>query len=643
MKPGFRASLSIAAGVLALTSAIAASSALADVQAAVPAVQMRAVDARNGQLIVDYATDGADGSAVKVLVDGQQVAGTVTPLRDAGVESSAMVVVDTSAAATNASAQLALEDLTDLEVGKGSLKHLGVVSTADSSGNAARLRASLSDSSEALKGPLSSISTGGKSYVWDAVAIAAKELSAKNLDQPNIVIVTSAADAGSKTSFSSAERLVLDIHATVHVIAFGPSAAASPELRQLVADAGGSIQTGSDREFKQMFAAARTVTDHQYRFKVDSFDSGKATFRSIEVQVGSAATTGSFRPNGLSAGAQSLTYVAPREEAGGLFAESWVKFAIAGLAALAITGVVVGGVNLMMKRRDSLDYALRHYDDSHTDDTQADSGALASAAIVQRGVAATQELAQRHGLLSSVESMLERADLPLRAAEALFFYTIIVVLSIILAFFLTGSIVIAAIVAVMAGVFPRMAVAILVKRRFSKFQAQLPEMLHLMAGTLRAGYSIAQGFEAISSEIDDPMGKELRKALSETSLGRPLDEALEAMGKRVGSEDFEWTVMAIRIQREVGGNLAELLMTVADTMIQRERLRRDVKTLTAEGRMSAIILGGLPPALGLVMYVLNGEYMSKLFSGFGLWILGAAAVCMLLGFYFMKKCIEIEI
>jgi tight adherence protein B len=103
-------------------------------------------------------------------------------------------------------------------------------------------------------------------------------------------------------------------------------------------------------------------------------------------------------------------------------------------------------------------------------------------------------------------------------------------------------------------------------------------------------------------------------------------------------------VMAIRIQREVGGNLSELLMTVSETMVARERLRRDVRTLTAEGRLSAIVLGGLPPGLGLVMWVLNPSYMESLLSEtLGHILLILAAISMGIGFYWMKRIISIEI
>jgi tight adherence protein B len=169
-------------------------------------------------------------------------------------------------------------------------------------------------------------------------------------------------------------------------------------------------------------------------------------------------------------------------------------------------------------------------------------------------------------------------------------------------------------------------------------------MLQLMSGTLRAGYSMMQGVEAVSQEVAEPMARELKRVVTEARLGRPLEEALDSVAERMNSRDFAWATMAIRIQREVGGNLAELLMTVAETMVQRERLRRDVNTLTAEGRVSAYVLGILPIGLGLVMWTLNPDYMSKLTdSGLGWGLLIAAAVSMVAGFAWMNKIIKIDI
>ena len=278
---------------------------------------------------------------------------------------------------------------------------------------------------------------------------------------------------------------------------------------------------------------------------------------------------------------------------------------------------------LVTRQKDGLDFALRHYENYVEEDPAGfiDDGfaPISKNEIIKRAVAVTGDLAQRQGALTKVEDLLERADIPLRPAEALFFYLAAVVISAILSLLYFGSLLDVAIVVLLALVLPNFIVSFRAKRRSKKFVRQLPDMLVLLAGTLRAGYSIAQGLEAVAGEIHDPMGKELGRAMAEARLGRPL-------------------------QREVGGNLAELLMTVAETMTQRERLRRDVAALTAEGRISAIILGCLPPGLGLVMYVMNPLYIGRLLTDpTGNIMLAVATVAMLAGFAWMKKLIEIEI
>ena len=124
---------------------------------------------------------------------------------------------------------------------------------------------------------------------------------------------------------------------------------------------------------------------------------------------------------------------------------------------------------------------------------------------------------------------------------------------------------------------------------------------------------------------------------------RELEDALGSVAERLDSEDFGWAVMAIGIQREVGGNLNELLMTVAETMVQRDRLKREVAALTAEGRVSAMILSLMPPGLGLVLYVMNTDYVTTLFTRtIGLVLLGLATLSALIGLLWMKKVITID-
>jgi len=318
---------------------------------------------------------------------------------------------------------------------------------------------------------------------------------------------------------------------------------------------------------------------------------------------------------------------------------------------LIAAGLLVYGIILIaVRERSTLESALQPYtddeegDESYAYETEAHTTTFADSALMQRAVDLTARIAEERGVLARVESMMEQAALPLRAAEALFFYVAGVVVLTLLTAVVTRSVFATIAGLVLLAVTPPATLNFLAGQRKRKFHSQLPDMLQLMAGSLRAGYSLLQGVEAVAQEVDEPMGGELRRVLAEARLGRPLEDSLDEMAERLESRDFAWAVMAVRIQREVGGNLAELLSTVAETMIARERLRREVKALTAEGRISAIILGLLPIGLGVVMYGMNRDYINVLLhDSFGQVLLIGALLLAGVGFYWMKKTIEIDI
>ncbi len=182
------------------------------------------------------------------------------------------------------------------------------------------------------------------------------------------------------------------------------------------------------------------------------------------------------------------------------------------------------------------------------------------------------------------------------------------------------------------------------KRRLDAFQSGLAETLQLIAGSLSAGMSLAQSIDAVVAEGSEPIAGEFRQVLVEARLGVPLEDALDQVAERCQSKDFAWVVMAIRIQRQVGGNLAELLTTVAATLREREYLRRQVKTLSAEGRLSGWILGLLPIGMFLYMLLLRREYIRPLYTEFlGIVMLGAAGVFLALGVFLMSRIVKVEV
>jgi tight adherence protein B len=167
--------------------------------------------------------------------------------------------------------------------------------------------------------------------------------------------------------------------------------------------------------------------------------------------------------------------------------------------------------------------------------------------------------------------------------------------------------------------------------------------MRLLAGTLRAGFPLSQAVASASAELDGPMGEEMRRVARESSLGRPLPDALVSLGDRMGSEDIAWVGMAIEIQQQSGGNLADVLDQVARSVTDRQRLDREVRALTAEGRLSAIVLGILPPALAVVIAVVNPAYVSVLFTTpNGRAMSVAAVVGMVAGFVWMSRIVQVD-
>ena len=327
----------------------------------------------------------------------------------------------------------------------------------------------------------------------------------------------------------------------------------------------------------------------------------------------------------------------PLQGDAGLLVAVVAGFVAVSLAAWAIISSVVA-------EESTLSRAMRPYEPAVATSTGPAKQELAQTPLVKRAVAYTEGFARRHGILPVAEAALEKADLPIRAADALFFYVAGVVVLGVLGFLLTGALLAAFLILLVLVLAPRAVVTFLGGKRQRDFISQLPDTLQLLAGSLRAGYSLIQGIEAVSKEVQEPMGKELRRVLVEARLGRTVEDSLDDTAERVQSLDFTWVVTAIRIHREVGGNLSELLVTVADTMTERERLRRDIRSLTAEGRISAIVLAILPIGIGAAVYLLNREYMNVLLEDpIGQVMLASSVVLALLGFVWLKRTIEIDV
>lgn len=183
-----------------------------------------------------------------------------------------------------------------------------------------------------------------------------------------------------------------------------------------------------------------------------------------------------------------------------------------------------------------------------------------------------------------------------------------------------------------------------IRRRRKKFTNQLGDMLTMVANALRAGFSFMQAFELIAREMDAPMGREVQLVVNEVNLGNTLESALDNMQRRVASPDFELVVTAVLIQRQVGGDLASILDTISETIAERVRMRREVMTLTAQGRMSGWVLAAVPFALSIVIYVVNPGYLKPLLeSDIGHMFIIGAIILEVIGFIIIQRIVDIKV
>jgi tight adherence protein B len=243
----------------------------------------------------------------------------------------------------------------------------------------------------------------------------------------------------------------------------------------------------------------------------------------------------------------------------------------------------------------------------------------------------------------SLELLLERADLPLRTVE--FAWLLIgssFVLGVLAALVGGGAIAILACF-VVGGLVPYVVVWTKARRRMRAFEDQLPDLLITMAASLKAGHSFKQGIQSVVDEGQDPAAKELRRVLTDTQLGRPMEAALHETTERIGSKNFSFVITAVNIQRQVGGSLAGLFDMVADTVRDRQQFARKIRSLTAMGRAAAYVLVGLPFFIALALTAMNPTYMDPLFhshTGHMLMLLGLTM--MAFGSLILKKIVSFK-
>jgi len=574
-----------------------------------------------------------DGGRVVPDVSVLPIAETPTPI---GV----VLVVDTSGSMRTAgrldAAKVAVRQFVD---GRGPGERIAVVAFSD----LPRVAHGFSTDAAAADA-VAGLRPSGETALWDAVRLGIGMFADQPGVQPNVVVLSDGVDSASTSNASDAKAAAVAAHTAVSTIGLTGEGFDGSVLSSLASATGGRFLTTADpAKLGSLFGQIRQDLDQQFELRWRSKSTG-----AVEVQISAAGAvaTALASEGAVSRGSQTRPEIITQSKGIGVL-NGPVGLLLSVLLFLLAAGLLALGLaTLAGPGRGRLADRLSAYGkDASTQASGPDNGEkrLASSSMTKRAVDFTEAAAEGHGLFEWVESRLEAARLPLRAAEACFFSVAFAAVGTVIALLLGGP-VLGIVFLVLGLALPPAALSFMAARSRKKFVGQLPTMLQLLASSLRAGYSLLQGCEAVSHEIGGPMGAELKRVLSEARLGRPIEEALEEAARRMGSADFDWVVMAIKIQREVGGNLAELLDTVSDTMRARSRLRGEVKSLTAEGRISAIILGIMPPGLGVAMMVLSPGYLNPLFQmRTGQIMLGASILAIFAGFAWMQKIIKVDL
>ncbi len=470
--------------------------------------------------------------------------------------------------------------------------------------------------------------------LYDAVALAASSLQYR-AGAHVILVLTDGKDVSSLESLDGAIAAAHRARATVYTVGIESAQFTPDALQTISAETGGTYRGGSSRELVNLYrqlAAELSRTWHVSYLTAqrpgDSFDLSAAL-------PGQGAATHVTKLEGASPVSVTSKPALPSS-----------AFTTTGtlVLALGVGLLVMVAIRLVFRKSRAEEMTRRILPHLGQDAKRRQTKEKKGRSSVFRGLFnATEHVLGRTKQWAALGRLLERGDVPLKTVE--FVYVIFGSgLALGFLFSLVGlhGIVLVLVFAV-GGLIPVGYVWRRARQRLVAFDEQLPDLLMSVAASLKAGHSFKQGIQTIVEEAKDPARKEFQRVLAETSLGRPIDDALADMAHRLGSSNFSFIVTAVTIQNQVGGSLAGLFDMVADTVRQRQSFARKIKALTAMGRASAYVLIALPIFLALLLTMINHKYMAPLFttsSGQKLCALGL--VMMGIGSTILRKIVNFK-
>jgi tight adherence protein B len=590
-------------------------------------------------------------ASLTASVDGDKL--PISIEQAAKVERRAMLVIDTSGS-------MGLQGMATVRAATASYLSavpsdvlVGVVSFANTAG----VDLAPTTDRAAVQEVANGLVARGNTSLYAGMRSATKVLGAKG--DRSIVLLSDGADtvaANQTTARREATQALKDAGIRVDVVRFkSDDPDAAPALQGFASANGGSVVSADNTAaVVAAFRASAKALETQVPFEIAG---GRALTGSHTIELKGVAGGTSFRVSRVVdfTASAAPAPAAPKPAGGAAVAlpdvpkaasQSWFPAVAAILIALGLFGLAGASLtpSLRTHREERVGSIEKYVVGPKL--TSRSEGKEQATPLSEQLTAFGEKAMQGRKASSWILANVERADLPFRAGDWFLVSVASAVIGSALGFlFVRGVPLLGMFVGAVLGlVLPQLVLRFLANRRAKNFEAVLPDVMMLVATSLRSGFGLPQALDAVARDAAEPAAKEFSRALAETRIGTDVSDALEHAATRMGSKALDWTVMAIRIQRDVGGNLSETLMTTAATLRERESLFRQVRALSAEGRISAYILIALPIGMFFYMMFTNYAYISLLWTNpMGLAMVGVSIVMLIVGVFWMRKTVKIEV
>jgi tight adherence protein B len=576
---------------------------------------------------------------VKVTEDGKSVSPlTIKPLEKAGTSVDVVLALDVSGSMKGgplgSAIAAALKFVTKLPANR---TRVGIVTFSDHPRVVQPLTA---DRSRVLQS-LGSLQARGETALYDAVATATRMFTGST--QRNLIVLSDGKDTASKAKLKTAVVASRSRHVAVFSVGLQSSETDIGALKKLADRTDGSYSPAKTADLSSVYSGLATQLSHQFvvTYKSKSTSGGQATI-AVTAPGGTDNALALF-PKVAPPPPPPAPPEAPSKPLLGGTVGLLVVLVFSFVALFLLLTMALGARSRARQDRELIQ-RMAASPEPLPEESDGGEGRGIVGLLPQAFVRAGEKMASAGGFTERVELALERAGLPLRAGEYVSAVGLAGLAGAIAALILLRNPIFVVLIAGATTAIPIVWLKMKIKRRSNKLHGQLADILMILASSLRAGHGFFQSVDLVAKEIGEPGSQEFGRVVAEVRLGRNVDEALNAMAERVGSDDFKWAVLGVNVQREVGGNLAEVLDTVADTVRERDAVRRQIRVLSAEGRLSIGILACLPFFVTLYIAKVNPGYLNLLFSTRIGQVMVATAACLeAVGIFWMKKIVNIDV